>query len=179
MRVASYTEDLEKAFNEMACELMEITEKLRNRETELQIHTAKLEEINSTLKGLTKKSKRDEAAIEEKILSNIKSLIGPYLEKLKLSGLGHEQMQYVNTVQSNLDDIASPLVNKLTSNYFGLSPTEIQVANLIKQEKRNKEIAGMLNLSENTIMTHRYKIRTKLGLKRKKINLYSYLHSLK
>jgi len=178
MSVKSYTEDLEIAFHEMANKLMETADRLRNREKELQIHTIKLEEINSTLKALTKKTKRDDAALEEKILSNIKSLVGPYLEKLKRSGLGHDQMQYLTVLQSNLDDMAFSLVTKLTSNYFGLSPIEIQVASLIKQGKRTKEIAGILNLSENTIMSHRYKIRSKLGLKRKKINLYTYLHSL-
>ena len=163
----------------MTHELMKTTEQLRNKEKELQIHTLKFEEINSALKVLTKQNNRYGIALEEKILSNIKKLISPYLEKLKLSGLDDEQMQYVNILQSNLDDIVSPLVSKLTSNYFGLSPTETQVANLIKQGKRTKEIAGTLNLSENTILSHRYKIRTKLGLKRKKINLYTYLHSLK
>lgn len=179
MRVRPYNEGIERAFDEMAYELMKTTEQLRNKERELQIHTLKFEEINSALKVLTKQNNRDEATLEEKILSNIKKLISPYLEKLKLSGLDDDQMQYVSILQSNLEDIASPLVSKLTSEYFGLSPTETQVANLIKQGKRTKEIAGILNLSENTILSHRYKIRTKLGLKRKKINLYTYLHSLK
>jgi len=179
MRTKSHSEGIERTFHEMTYELMKTTEQLRNKQKESQIHTLKFEEINTALKVLTKKNNEDEATVEEKILSNIKELISPYLEKLKLSGLDDEQMQYVSILQSNLDDIASPLVSKLTSNYFGLSPTETQVANLIKQGKRTKEIAGILNLSENTILSHRYKIRTKLGLKRKKINLYTYLHSLK
>jgi len=41
-----------------------------------------------------------------------------------------------------------------------------------------KEIADMLHLSTNTIVSHRYNIRTKLGLKNRKVNLRSYLQTL-
>ena len=36
----------------------------------------------------------------------------------------------------------------------------------------------MLNVSENTVISHRYHIRHKLGLSGKKVNLKSYLRSL-
>jgi len=54
---------------------------------------------------------------------------------------------------------------------------EIKVANLVKEGKTNKEIAELLYLSKNTILFHRYNIRTKLNLKNKKINLRSHLMS--
>ena len=41
-----------------------------------------------------------------------------------------------------------------------------------------KDIANILGVSLNTITSHRYKIRTKLGLKNKGTNLRSYLLSL-
>jgi DNA-binding CsgD family transcriptional regulator len=55
---------------------------------------------------------------------------------------------------------------------------EIKVANLVKDGAVNKEIAQILNVSLNTITSHRYKIRTKLNLKNKNINLHTYLLSL-
>jgi len=55
---------------------------------------------------------------------------------------------------------------------------EVQVANLIKAGKGNKEIASILGVSLNTIMTHRYRLRSKLGLKQQKVNLSSYLSSI-
>jgi len=71
------------------------------------------------------------------------------------------------------------MVRELSSSYLDLTPTEIQIANLVKEGKTTKEISAILNLSENTIMSHRYKIRSKLGLLKKKMNLRTFLQSLK
>jgi DNA-binding CsgD family transcriptional regulator len=51
---------------------------------------------------------------------------------------------------------------------------EIRVADFTKEG----EIGELLFLSPNTVKFHRYNIRTKLGLKNKKMNLRSYLLSL-
>ncbi len=55
---------------------------------------------------------------------------------------------------------------------------EIKVAGLVRDGVPNKEIAEILNASLNTVTSHRYKIRTKLGLKNTESNLRSYLLSL-
>jgi DNA-binding CsgD family transcriptional regulator len=55
---------------------------------------------------------------------------------------------------------------------------EIRVANLVKEGLMNKEIARLLGTSTNTVSSHRYKLRSKLGLKNKGVNLRSYLLSL-
>lgn len=59
-----------------------------------------------------------------------------------------------------------------------LTPREIQIANLIKEGRKTKEIAELLRLSDRTITTHRDNIRKKLRLKAKKANLRTYLSSI-
>jgi DNA-binding CsgD family transcriptional regulator len=55
---------------------------------------------------------------------------------------------------------------------------EIQVATHVKQGKATKEIADILCLAPDTVNVHRKKIRKKLGLRNKSINLQTFLTSL-
>jgi len=153
-------------------------EALRKRESELLLQKNRLEEVNTALKVLLERRESDKSKLEENILSNVKQLVLPYFEKLKNTQLEPNQMTLVSTLESHLTKIVSPFVTKLSSKFLNLTPIQIQVANLIKDGKTSKEIASLLNLSENTILSYRYRIRSKLGLKNTKKNLRSYLLSL-
>jgi len=72
----------------------------------------------------------------------------------------------------------APYAHQLSTKYLKLTPTEIQVANFIRQGKSTKEIADVLTLSPKTIATHRKNIRVKLDIKNKKANLRSSLQSI-
>ncbi len=156
---------------------IDITER-KKAEDLLKEKTLDLQETNSALNVLLKQRDRDKIDMEEKLLLNIKETVFPYLEKLKKSKLDHQQKNYVNIIEYNLNDMASPLIRSLSSRFLGLTPAEMQVANLTKQGKTMKEIAQMLNLSPGTIKTHRIHIREKIGIKKKKVNLRTYLLSL-
>jgi len=153
-------------------------EALREREAELEIKTNSLEEVNTALRVLLERRDEDKTEVEEKVLVNVKELVVPFLEKVKKSQLDPRQVAYIHILESNLNDIVSPFLRTLSAKYVSLTPTEIQVANLIKEGKATKEIAELLNLSSKTINTHRQNIRRKLGLKNKKVNLRSHLLSL-
>ena len=112
-------------------------------------------------------------------MSNVKELVEPYLIKLKNTGLDEKQNAYVSILESNLKEIISPFSQKLSSKYFNLTPTEIQVAGLVKEGRTAKEIAELLNKSIRAIEFHKNNIRKKLGLINKKANLRSHLLSLK
>jgi len=59
-----------------------------------------------------------------------------------------------------------------------LTPTEIEIANLIKQGKQTKDICKLLHMSKGAINFHRNNIRKKLGLNKEKVNLRSFLLSM-
>jgi PAS domain S-box-containing protein len=154
-----------------------VEEALRKREVELEAQSHHLEEVNTALKVLLKQREDDKKELGENVLSNVKELISPYIERLNKSRLNTNQKTLVNIMESNLQNIISPFISKLSSRHFNFTPMEIKVANLIKEGKTNKEIAELLCLSKNTILFHRHNIRRKLGLTNKKINLQSHLLS--
>jgi len=148
---------------------------LKNREKELEIQTKNLEEVNTALRVLLNQRNEDKEELEEKVLHNVKELVIPYLEKLEESLLDGKQKSYIDILTSNLNDIVSPFSRSLSAKYMHLTPSEIHIANLLRQGKTTKEIADFLNVSTRTVETHRKNIRKKLGLNSRKANLRTHL----
>ena len=159
-------------------DMKQTEQKLKERERELEIKNIRLEEMNVALKVLLEKKDEDKKKLEGNILSNVNNLVLPYVNKLKNVVLDEKQETYLEVLKSNINEIISEFSNTLLSNYMNLTPAEIQVANLVKQGKQTKEIANLLDVSINTIKSHRESIRKKIGIKNKKANLKSYLLSL-
>ncbi|MBT8340392.1 MAG: response regulator [Desulfatitalea sp.] len=151
---------------------------LRRSETLLAQKATELEELNRALSVLLKKQEADRDAMEARMLTNVHKAVRPYLEKLKTARLSAQQRKQVEMVEAGIRRIISPFAESLSTVGRLLTPGEFQVADLVRQGKSTKEIAVLLNLSENTVMTHRYKIRTKLGLKNRKQNMRTYLNTL-
>jgi PAS domain S-box-containing protein len=148
---------------------------LQERERKLDAKSKTLEELNVALKVLLEKRTQDKEEVEERVVSNIKLLIEPYLQKLEGSGLTEKQSAYLDILKSHLKDIASPLARKLSSDQYHLTPKEMHVAMLIKEGKTTKEIAELMNSSMRSVEFHRENLRKKLALTNKKSNLRSRL----
>jgi len=185
-------ENLERVVESRTCELLAANERLKqeievrkkaeselkSRELELEEKGKSMEEMNTALRILLKKRDEDKSDMESTIVSNLKSVVLPYVEKLMASDLKETQKTYVSLIASYLQQISSSYIRELSSEYLGLTPSEIQVASLIKEGKGSKEIASVMNISLNTVLTHRYNIRHKIGLQNSKVNLQSYLNNL-
>jgi PAS domain S-box-containing protein len=152
-------------------------EALRKRKSELMQRSQQLEEVNTTLKVLLKQRENDKKEIEESLTTNIKELVLPQLERLRKSQLAHDQINLLDSLEANIKEIISPFATKLSSKFLNLTPSELQIASLIKYGRTTKEIAELLHLSPNTILFHRHNLRRKLGLIHEKANLVSYLRS--
>ncbi|MFO7783296.1 MAG: PAS domain S-box protein [Thermodesulfobacteriota bacterium] len=151
---------------------------LQASETELKVQSRSLEEANIALKVLLKQMEEKKRNDQENVLSNLKQLVLPYIERLKRSLLNEEEQAIVNTLESNLTNITSPLIQRLSATSLGLTPMEIRIAHLVREGLTNKEIGELLGISLNTVSSHRHKIRSKLGLRNKGSNLRSYLMSI-
>ena len=177
-RLENRTTELMKLNKKLKQEIQErklAEQELREREAQLEIQTSELEEVNTTLRVLLKRRDEDKTEFEEKVLHNVKELVMPYLERLKNGELDAKRRAYVSIIESNLNDIVSSFTHKLSSKYHSLTPTEIQIASLVKQGRTSKEIAEILNSSDRTVEFHRKNIRKKLGIVNRKVNLRSHL----
>lgn len=162
-----------------AIERKRVEQALLDRERELEKQTRDLEEVNAALKVLLKQREVDKNELEERLVLNFRELVKPLLEKLKSSGLDQRQKGFLEIVETQLNDILSPFLRGVSLGYLKLTPTEIQVANLVKYGKSTKEIANLLNLSARTVEVNRNNIRKKIGINHKKVNLRTYLLSIK
>lgn len=151
---------------------------LRESQRDLKIQITSLKDLNASLKFLVRRREEDVKGVEEKVTSNVKELVVPFLERLKKTDLDSKQMAYLEVLEATLNAIVSPFSRTLSTTYETLTPTEIQVANLIKDGKITRQIAQVMHLSPRTIDAHRHKIRQKLGLKTKRAHLRSRLLSL-
>lgn len=134
-----------------------------------------LHDANIALNVLLEQGSKAKQELEGKILENIKELVFPYLDELDMELFGKPGGAFVNIIRRRLEEITSSFSRELTSKLVGLTPRELQVAELVKQGRSNKDIARLLHISLGTADVYRNNIRKKLGLKNKKINLRSFL----
>ena len=153
-------------------------EALRESEVQLTRQKSELEEANIALKVLLKQREDDKTDLEQKVITNVKEMVLPYVEKLKRASLKTKDKTVVEIIDAHLQDIISPMIQKLANANIILTPQEIQVAALVKDGKASKEIAGILNVSETTVHFHRKNLRKKFGLSKRQTNLRSYLLSI-
>ncbi len=150
----------------------------KRAEEELKIKAHHLEEVNIALNVLLKKREQDKRDLENSVAANINNLVVPSLEKLLHSGLSASQKIHAEITYASLKEVVSSFSRTISSRFLSLSPAEIQVANFIKHGKSSKEIAIALNVSTKTVKNQRQKIREKIGIKNKKVNLRTHLLSL-
>lgn len=156
--------------------IAERTQELETNREELETKTRTLEEVNTALKVLLRQIGEDKKDLEARFVSNIKQLVLPYVEKVKRGRLDHWQQSCLSIIETNLNEIVSPLTQALGQ--LGLTPRETQIAALIKEGKTTKEIAEIIGVAPSAIDTNRNRIRHKLKLNNKKVNLQAYLQGI-
>jgi PAS domain S-box-containing protein len=159
-------------------DMKQTEQRLKQREKELEINNIRLEEMIAALKILLEKRDEDKKELEEKVMTNVKELVLPYVTKLKNTKLNDRQEIFADIIESNIEEVISPFAHKLSHKYLNFTPTELKVAYLVKQGLRTKEIAKLLGSSPETITRHRKSMRKKLKLTDKKSNLRTHLLSL-
>jgi len=164
-------ETLDKARQELEIQVQKRTAELHLTNLELR---KEVESRKQAQKELLKKSKE----LEEKVICNLNEMTRPHLATLAAGTLSPRQQDRLKAVSRSLDDILSPLTRRFIMEGSRLTPTETQVAGLIRHGRTTKQIAAFMDVAANTIDFHRINIRRKLNLTNKRTNLQSYLKSM-
>lgn len=147
--------------------LMQRVKDLRERVSELKTRRQILTEANKALKVIIQQREENNKEIEERAVSNIRRLILPYLHKLKESKSDPQQRLNIDALEAGIHSITSPFCHTLATRHPSLTSREIQMANLIKEGKHAREIAALMYLTPRTVSSHAYRMRRKMGLRRK------------
>ncbi len=167
-------ESLEKSNNKYS----KMAQDLIKTERELTVKADDLSGTNLALQHMMQKNKEDRHMIGQKVLFSIHEMVEPYLQQLQKTKLNDTQQTFLKLIHNNLLEITAPFMKGLSHKYFRLNPTEIQVANLIRQGKTTIKIAEELNTTKRNIDFYRDQIRDKIGIKNTKANLRAVLQDL-
>jgi len=145
-------------------------------EHQLDVERTALKNMNIALHEVLAKVQDEKKEMGDAIQANVDKIIMPILHSLEID-LPPKQRGYVMLLKGNLEEISSPFTNKLSKQFMSLTPTEIQICNMIKKGFPTKEIAKIRHISPATVSRYREYIRKKLGLANKNVNLTTYLHT--
>jgi PAS domain S-box-containing protein len=135
-----------------------------------------LADKNIALREVLQHIEEEKTGIKKSVSEKIEQAILPVLKKLMISKDSVREVYYNMLVEE---------LNRLTfaggglpSLAYKLSPREIEICKLLIGGASTKEIAEALHISVATVNKHRERIRSRLDIANKDINLTSYLQGL-
>ena len=135
-----------------------------------------LMETNGALSVLVRNIDRTRRETGKEIISKIRSLIIPVIEKLQRASNFADYRAELAMLSSYVEDLTSEMASG-TEISSVLTPTEVRVASLIKNGLSSEEIADHLCIASCTVKTHRRNMRKKLNLDNSKHSLRNYLQA--
>jgi len=155
---------------------MRMEEELQEAHAQLHVERKALQESNSALRAVMARVEDEKNTIKEAILANVDKIIIPILHALE-AGIGPEKTGYVRLLRRNLEEITSPLIDRLSRRFLTLTPAELKTCNMIRMGLSSKEIAQIRHIAPATVSRQRESIRRKLGLTGRDVNLITYLQT--
>ena len=158
---------------------MRISAEVELQETnrQLMLERKALKDANSALRTVLARIEEEKQGIYRDVKTNIDKVIMPLLHAFALD-LPQDKWKYVEVLKTNLEEIVSPFVNNLAESCLSLTPTEVNICNLIRNGLQTKEIARMRGVSTATVKRHREHIRRKFNITNCDVNLTTYLQSV-
>ena len=168
--------NLERRVEERTAELHAITEELLTHKLELERVNKQLLATNNALSVLARNIEKSKEQIEKKVAQVVRSEIIPILTGLKKAKMLERHRGELDVISARLGKLVKGMEGP-TGILAPLSAKEARIAAMIKNKLKSRQIARELNISLDTVKTHRRNIRKKLGIRNDAVNLANYLKS--
>jgi len=129
----------------------QLKNELEHKESQLSALTLQMLQKNELMLEL--KSKLDESSASNQDSS---------LQKIIAKGMNHDKEW--NDFNSSFESLNKNFYARLKQAYPEISPNDLKLCALIKMNLSIKEMAGILNISPDSVKTARYRLRKKLQL---------------
>jgi len=141
----------------------------------LEQEKAHRREMYITLRNVMSSIEKEKAGMDRMIAHKIETLMLPALDRAKRESSREVQSGYLDFIRDQLLGLTKAFPRELDIGFIRLTRTEMKICQYLQAGYASKEIADTLNISFETIQTHRKNIRRKLGLHGKKMSLYTFL----
>ncbi|WP_265822130.1 PAS domain S-box protein [Geovibrio ferrireducens] len=146
-------------------------------EEHLKEEKTKAEEMNVTLRNVLKTIDREKEELMLGISQKVVTNIIPSVQKLAAETSPEIRTMYAGIIRDLLAGLTEGTGTLNAANMAKLTKAEIQICQLIQSGSDSKEIAESMNISFDTVQTHRKNIRRKLGLSGRDVSLFTYLNN--
>ena len=143
---------------------------------QLTVERKALQESNAALRTVLTRIEEEKLEVYKNVQANVEKILMPILYAL-MAELPKGQRKYVEILRTQLEEITSPFIKQLSHGFQSLTPSEIEICNLIRNGLRTKEIADLRGISPATVNRHREHVRRKLKITNSETNLITYLQS--
>ena len=158
-------------------EQVQATETLKTLNAQLNEKHQQLERKNIALRETLICINQEKKLIGSQVQANVDRVLLPLLIDLEAQ-IPPRFKNTVEFIRKSMLEITESFVNKLEVKFRKLTPREVQICRMIRNDLRSKEIGAILNISTRTVEGFRRSIRKKLGLSENRESLRTYLQSI-
>ena len=144
-------------------------------EKRLSQEKAHRREMYITLRNVMNSIGKEKRGSERLLTHKIETLLLPILHKVKKEPAEEMRNYYLDIFQQELLNLTKGFPRELDIPFLRLTRMEMKICQYVQARYSSKEIADAFNVSFETVQTHRKNIRKKLGLRSRKISLYTFL----
>jgi len=179
-RLNTFKKKLEKRETELKTvsdTLIQRKQELVKTRSELENLNRELLQTNQAMSVLTKNIEIQKDELENKVYTTITDKIMPIIRALQTEPRIKKFWPQINFLAEHLNSMSNQNKSYHKAIYL-LTEAEMKIAKMIKNGMSSKEITSLMNISSETVKTHRKHIRKKLNIYNTKYKLSSYLVSV-